>query len=118
MSLTKRLAKHYVANEASADRIVTLLKKFKLEALVPQLQTNSTRYAARKARYDEVYIRSVTPLTDAEVAALKALVGAPDGVETNFAVDGTLLKGAEVSYGGKKWSGDAGSILRRFVETR
>lgn len=118
MSLAKRLANRCIASEASADRIVELLERFALTALVPQLKTHIARQAVRKARYTDVHIRSVVPVSEHEAQALSALVGAAADTPRTVSIDPTLVQGTEVTYGGRKWSGDARTMLRRFVGTR
>jgi hypothetical protein len=68
--------------------------------------------------YDTVHIRSAAPVSEELVAVLRARVEAPSGAPQAVSVDEALLQGVEVSYGGKKWSGDASSVLRRFVDMK
>lgn len=115
MSVSKRLAKYCTQDEASVDAVVSLLKKFKLDAVGPKLVKHLGAYNNAQQRYTAVCVRSAVLIDAAEYAQIKSLVGAPETAHVLIEVDQSMLDGMEISYKGQKWYGSARSKLDRFI---
>ena len=118
MSMAKRLAQYYSRHEASADHMTALLRRFKLEAVAPRLKVHLVAYAMRQDQYNALYIHSACMLTDAEIAHIRQMVGAPEDVRIVVEQNDAVLNGSEVYYRGKRWSTSAKEKLNRFVTSK
>jgi hypothetical protein len=118
MSMAKRLAAYYSRNEARADQMTALLKRFKLDAVAPRLKSHITGYAKRHDQYDTLYVYSADVMTDAEIANVKQTVGAPADVVMVVEQRADVLDGSEVYYRGTRWSTSAREKLNRFVTSK
>lgn len=116
--MVKRLATHYGKDEASADAVNGLLKKFNLTVIAPRLLANVRAHVVQQERYKTVHVRTTSLLDSTELQTLRTVVGAPHDAPIDVTVDPTMLRGTEVSYGGKKWSSNAKEKLNRFVHLK
>lgn len=114
MSMTKRLAKYVVHNEADAEKVTTLLNKYGLSSLAKRLEANVRHAAAAKEAYEVCRIYSATALSDDVVTSLKTTYNIPHETPTKVTVDPTVLGGTTVYYQGKKWNDSVKGRLDRF----
>jgi F0F1-type ATP synthase delta subunit len=118
MSISKRLARQYSKNEASAEAINGLLNRFGLTSIAQRLRVHVHAQVMQQALYDTIHVRTAEKLTSDALRALIDRAGLPQGVPTVVTVDSTMLSGTELTYGGKKYSSNAKEKLNRFVTSK
>lgn len=118
MSISKRLARQYSKNEASAEAINGLLNKFGLTSIARRLQVHVHAHAMQQVLYDTIHVRTAEELTSDALRSVIDRAGLPQDVQTVVTIDPTMLNGTELTYGGKKYSSNAKEKLNRFVMSK
>lgn len=115
MSLSRKLALLINSNQTDIKQVVTVLTKYRMLSLLPNIRQSLIQIASTESSRDTVLIESPFPLSEEATQSIKNLVGG-HAAHTETAINKDVLAGFKARYKGVLYDGSAERIVRELTK--
>lgn len=115
MTLSRSIAEYLEKSSASATDLETLLTKYRLQSLLPQILQHLLRTKKIRSQREVVEIESPFALSEESVKIIKNIVNAEDK-EHSVKINQELLAGFKAKYQDRMYDGSAKRVIDQFAK--
>ena len=114
MPLSQTLALFLIEGKVTIDDIVTLLTKYKMLSLLPQIHKAVRKLQISIKDKESIIIESPFSLSEDSVRKIKRIVG-NDLANTEVVIKENILSGFKARYKGKLYDGSGERIIQQLL---